>query len=521
MNNQNDKISNKKKDGPVFSKDTEFMPIMSARRTEMANKSASSGSSTVKRTAATAGAARQNTVSRVSSAKDVQTTARKQSSQTGTAASSAQRAPVRRATSTVASGSGDSTMVFNKPKAARTASAVQPVRKAVATPPKAVKKADDDEYFFTIDPSNDKKYQNRNKRKKAANSVLSSLTKAVIYIVFILVVSGFISYFGISIGNDVFALVKDDSVVNLTIKDDATVGDIAELLADNDVIKYPDIFRIYADLRRDKGNFVAGTYEIAYNMNYDTLLEVFKGPKVERKEVRITIPEGYTVDNIIDLFVNGYGMGTKEGFIDVIQNYDFDYWFVKELVDLPSDRKYRLEGYLYPDTYDFYTDWSEAAIVAKFLDNFNKKFDLRYRDKCKELGMTVDEIVTLASIIQMEAKYDIEYELISSVFHNRMKNRQMTNGKLESDATIQYILAERNEDLTKEEMSIDSRYNSYLYAGLPPGPITNPTTITINYALFPAKTNYYFFVAQSNGYSLFASTNAEHEANKLIALGKK
>ena len=501
MNNQNNKNTNKKKEDSVFFKNTEILPIVSSRRSETSSKP----SGTASRTQNTA--ARKTVASGTSSVR------------------SAQRSPVRRVNgaSAVQQNIDQSTVVFSKtspgrstPTAGSTAS-----KRGVSAVPKPTKKPSEEEYFFTIDSIEDeKKRLKRMKKNKATNSMLSSLMKAVIYIVFILVTSGFISYFGISIGNDVFALVKDDSVINLTIGENETIDGIADLLSDNDVIKYPGIFKIYASLRKDSGKFVAGTYEVAYNMNYDTLLEVFKGPKVERKEVRITIPEGYTVDDIIDLFVNGYGMGTKEGFVDVIQNYDFDYWFVKELVDLPSDRKYRLEGYLYPDTYDFYTDWSEASIIANFLSNFNKKFDERYRAKCEELGMTVDEIVTLASIIQMEAKYDTEYELISSVFHNRMNNRYMTNGKLESDATIQYILPERSEDLTSADLQIDSRYNSYLYEGLPPGPITNPTTIAINYALFPAKTNYYFFVAQSNGYSLFASTNAEHERNKQIALGK-
>ncbi|MDD6799108.1 MAG: endolytic transglycosylase MltG [Firmicutes bacterium] len=348
----------------------------------------------------------------------------------------------------------------------------------------------------------------------SAGSALSSLLKAVIYIVCILIVSGFLSYFGISIGNDVFALVKSGSDVEITINDMTTVEDIAEALNENNIIKYPSIMKLYASLRKDNGKFVAGTYTVSPNMSYDMLLEVFKGPKSVAKEVRITIPEGYTVDDIITLFVDGYGMGTREGFINAIQYYDFDYWFVKELDELPEGRKYRLEGYLYPDTYYFFSTSSETTIISKFLDNFNTKFDERYRERCEAMNMTADQIVTLASIIQMEAKFDVEYSKISSVFHNRLNNpKYETAGKLDSDATVQYILEERHENLTKEELNIDNRYNTYLYKGLPPGAITNPTTVAINYALFPATTGYYYFVAQKNGYSLFAETYQEHLKN--------
>lgn len=351
-------------------------------------------------------------------------------------------------------------------------------------------------------------------------SALSSLLKAIIYIVFVLTVSGFLSYFIISVGNDLFAFVKSDEEITVSVPEYATIDNIADILAQKGIIKYPYIFKIYAMVRKDDGAFVAGDYVVKPSMSYDQLRAALKGPVEERKQISITIPEGYTVDEIIDLFVNEYGIGTREGFINAIENADFDYWFLEEL-EPKKGRKYRLEGYLYPDTYYFFTDWDEESILRKFLNNFNAKFNEVYKERCEELGMTVDELITLASMIEAEGKFTYEFGAISAVFHNRMNNPSVTGGKLESDATIQYILPERHEELTAEDLAIDSPYNTYMYAGLPPGPITNPTINAIYSAMYPDEVNYYYFVARPNGQNLFATTYQEHLANKQQAANER
>ena len=349
--------------------------------------------------------------------------------------------------------------------------------------------------------------------KKEENTAFSSLLKAAIYIVFILAVSAGLSYFCITAANDVFAFMKDErEVVVSTTGENVTIAQLAKLLDKEDVIRYPKIFELYAKVRKKDSNLIATTETVSPSMSYDELIAAFKKKKVPRAEVKVTIPEGFTVDNIIDLLTNEYGIGTRKGFEEAINNYDYDYWFVEELSVSP-DRKYRLEGYLYPDTYIFYTDSAETTVVNKMLSNFDRKFDSRFRDRAAEMGWTVDDIVILASMIQMEGKYETEYGAISSVFHNRIKYPEQTLGKLESDATIQYFLPERMEHLTQKELDTDSPYNTYLYAGLPPGPISNPTTYAINYALYPNDTNYFYFVAKSDGRSLFASTYAEHLRN--------
>lgn len=371
---------------------------------------------------------------------------------------------------------------------------------------------------------------------RGGSTLITSLLKAVIYIVTILVVSGFLAYYAINIGNDVFAFVKDTEEVQLSITEDTDLEALSAMLTESGIIRYPKIFRYYIDFRYDKiPEFVPGDYTVSPSMSYDKLVATFaKSEKKEKVTVIVSIPEGYTVAQIIDTLVNKYGLSSEEALTDAIQNADFDYWFIDELEKEAAQkpfrfekRKYRLEGYLYPDTYYYYSDATAETIINKMLKNFDTKMKNTfknclaegntYQEKilnlCAEKGRTFDEIVTLASMVQMEAKFDIEYGDISSVFHNRLNNPSKTNGKLESDATIQYFLDKRNPDLGKEELGIDDPYNTYLYQGLPPSAITNPTFLTINYALYPAKTSYYYFVAKPDGFSLFAKTYAEHENN--------
>ncbi|MHB1151035.1 MAG: endolytic transglycosylase MltG [Eubacteriales bacterium] len=355
---------------------------------------------------------------------------------------------------------------------------------------------------------------------EAVTGALTSVMKAIIYIVFVLVVSGFLSYFGISVCNDVFAFVKSDDETEIIIPEFATLNDIAEILKENDIISFPSVFKLYAKLRRDSGEYLAGQYTVTPSMNYDMLLSDFKPQVKPRAEVSITIPEGYSVDQIIELFISN-GMGTKEEFKNVIENGDFsEYninWFVAEIdANKSPDRKYRLEGYLFPDTYYFYSDSDEYTIIYKLLKNFYTKFDESYKARCQELGYTVDEIITLASMVQAEAKFASEYTLVSSVFHNRLNNPSgPTQGRLESDPTVQYMLPEHKSILTQAETAIESPYNTYIHKGLPPGPICNPGLNAIQYALYPAETDYLFFVANSSGYHLFAATYDEHIMNKI------
>lgn len=352
-------------------------------------------------------------------------------------------------------------------------------------------------------------------KKAVRASMRSTLILALIYIGVVVSISALLSVFGIRWANDVFALVKDEVVATVTIPENATISEVAGILEENGLIEYPSVFRMYIGFKNRDADppleFKAGEYELNSTLNYDQIVNMIKSRKT-RSIVTITIPEGYTVDDIIDLFIS-QGIGTREGFVDAINNFDYEYAFMEKLneIELSPDRRYRLEGYLFPDTYEFYTDSKEIAIVDKMLAAFEAHFEKDYYVRLDELNMNLDEVITLASIVQMEGKYNSDFYPIAGVFHNRLKSRDLK--RLESDATVQYCLPERKEELSYEDLDVEDPYNTYKNEGLPPSAISNPGWEAIQAALYPESHGYYYFVADTDGSTIFAKTNPQHLNN--------
>lgn len=314
--------------------------------------------------------------------------------------------------------------------------------------------------------------------------------KAAIYIVSVLLISAVISAAVIFAANDAFALTKSGEERAFVLSEDMSVKDVADRLKDEGIISFPLVFRIYFSLKSDKEFFPAGEYTLSPAMSYDEIRYELFGIGKPRSEIRITIPEGYTTDEIIELFVSN-GIGSRERFIDVIENYDFDYAFIS-LIPKDERRKYRLDGYLFPDTYMFYSDSSEEAAIDKLLSGFERKFTAEMASDAAVAGFTTDEIVTLASIIQKEAYYLSDMAGISSVFRNRLAAGMKY---LQSDATALY----------------SEEYDTYENAGLPPGAISNPGYAAFEAAVYPANTKYYYFVTGNDKKAVFSKTYAEHK----------
>ncbi len=348
-------------------------------------------------------------------------------------------------------------------------------------------------------------------------STIHNIIKTIIYIVCITVIGCFLAYYVITRMNDLYAFVKPTDEVEIVVPENATVNEITDILYNAGIIEYPEFFKFYASLKNasERYNFKAGTYVVNPMMNYDQLFIWLEGT-TERTIKRITIPEGYTVDEIINLFVEE-GFGTREGFINTIQNYEFENEFVKVLDAMPERNVgYRLEGFLYPDTYDVYTNKSEAYYIYKLLDRFEEIYSEKFEARATELGLSMNEVITLASMIEKEGYLPSDYEIISSVFHNRLRN-PASYPKLESDATtvyaIQLATGSRVTELTEADKAIDSPYNTYKYNGLPPGPIANPGYEAIVCALYPENTNYYFFVSSLEGETFYATYLWQHNQN--------
>ncbi|MBE6953475.1 MAG: endolytic transglycosylase MltG [Ruminococcaceae bacterium] len=330
------------------------------------------------------------------------------------------------------------------------------------------------------------------------------------YCLLIIGLSVLLSAFAILGANDMFALVKDDTEITVTIPENATLSEIADIMAEEEVINYSKLFWAFAKMTNMDNRILPGTYTLNSSMDYRTILSKIKYVPDTKKIVTVTIPEGMTQEDIFALLEENE---VCEAYLlqAYAQYYEFSYKFLK---DLPHT-KTRLEGYLFPDTYDFYVGEAPERVLRKFLANFNRKWDVDLKSRAENINMSIRDVMIIASMIEREAKFDDERPTIASVIHNRLQDDDFPH--LQIDATVHYAIGDWSRALTSSDLKVDSPYNTYRCEGLPAGPICNPGLAAIRAALYPEETEYYYYVARKNGWHFFAETNAEHEANILRA----
>jgi len=307
--------------------------------------------------------------------------------------------------------------------------------------------------------------------------------------------------------------IPADKRIYIDIPRGSRTDSIAKILEKNELIKYPQLFKILSKINGFDGHYKSGTHIVSKDLSYDELMVALKS---EPEVIRLMFPEGLNALQIYEILENS-DLTNGRDVMRYVENGStkFDYDFIG-----PQNRYLaridRLEGYMFPDTYDFDMNASPEIIVDTFLSNFNKKITREHYDRAKEIGMTLDEVLILASLIEREAKSEAERFLVSGVFHNRLFAKSGDLKKLQSCATIQYIFYQRNGVMLRRITDADTRvsdpYNTYLHAGLPPGPICNPGISSINAALYPEVTDYYFFVARGDGGHVFSKTYEEHLA---------
>ena len=310
--------------------------------------------------------------------------------------------------------------------------------------------------------------------------------------------------------NDMFALVFSEKTETVTIPEHAGTETVARILAEKGLIRFPIAYQLYAKMRSFGDNYLSGEFSLKASMGYDELRYALSPKQGVRLQKKITIPEGLTTDEIIEIFVEE-GIGTKEGFVRVIEHGgDFGYSFLSEIPE-NCDRTYRLDGYLFPDTYFVYADSTETEIITKLLSVFERKFDSALRAVATEQGFTVDEVLRIASIVEREAYYRSDMPAIASVFLNRLTSKSFSH--LDSDATVKYIKLIAGDSSAPTATDIDrleSPYNTYKTKGLPPGAICSPGYDAIFSVLYPADTDYYYFVSAKDKSTVFSKTYADH-----------
>lgn len=397
----------------------------------------------------------------------------------------------------------------------------------------------EEEPALEIDPTNDtgayepvrgeeemaRKRKTSNRKRKPRN--VRTLSRGVIigiYALVILVFSFFLAKAGWAWANDLLALNKEPLTATVELSEDmftekettddkgeirqyyqADMSAVARELKDKELIKYPWLFKLFAGFTGKDTRMSPGSYELDTNMDYSALLRSMSPNTNARQTVTVLIPEGYSMKEIFALLAENE-VATVEELSEAAANYDFKQDFLDESL---KGQPERLEGYLFPDTYQFYKDSNPAVALSKMLANFDSKFTQDLRDRANVLGYSLRDILTVASIIEKETD-GVDQTLISSVIYNRLENTSSgTNGYLQMDSTIQYILDERKEQLTEEDLAIDSPYNTYKNKGLPAGPICSPGMSSIRSALYPEDTNYFYFILGSDDQTHFFNSYNE------------
>ena len=310
--------------------------------------------------------------------------------------------------------------------------------------------------------------------------------------------------------------LQDPQEVTFEVTSGQSLNRVAANLESAGLIRNRTVFKYYCDFAGMGQKIQIGSYALRRDMSMleiaDQLTKGDGNPIVRN----ITLIPGETVEDFVSKLASAGVLEDPQGFLELCRSGEAfrDYYYVADVLSdgSPTKRKYVLEGYLAPNTYEVYTKATNEEIIRKLLSQTEAVFPVAYQDRAEELGLTMDEVLTMASLIEREAKED-DFPRVSAVFHNRLKARM----KLESDVTIHYITGVRKMALTEADLKIDSPYNTYLYEGLPVGPICNPSAKAIHAALYPDETmiaeNYLYFCAKEpeSGELYFSRTLGEHE----------
>ena len=342
---------------------------------------------------------------------------------------------------------------------------------------------------------------------------MSVFVKSMLAII-ILGVSILLSIVIIFCAQEVFGLGKKDQSILVDIPRSAGLSQVADKLEAVGVIRSADLFKIYYKLTKPEGSFQYGTYSLNSNMSYDVMLsELFKYSASD-EEVTVTFPEGMTLYQIAKL-LESKNVCDAEEFMQVVDSQDFGYDFETGRSENPL-RYHPLEGYFFPDTYNFYKYDNPANVADKMFKNFENRIK-DFEGKMKEKGYTMEETLIIASIVQKEAGETSQMKNVASVYSNRLQN-EGTYPNLQADPTRDYANELKKQMGDKIDQEVLDAYNTYEGKGLPPGPICNPGIDAIEATLSPAKTDYYYFCNNlTTGEFFYAKTLEEHEKNIIKA----
>ena len=284
----------------------------------------------------------------------------------------------------------------------------------------------------------------------------------------------------------ILTMERESYEVEFVLEETTSVAEVAEMLVELGLVENAWLYRIELTLLGNSHDYEAGSFILNRNLTATQINARLRAQSVEPTiENRIMIPEGWTQRDIA-VYLESRGFFTAEEFMYVANNYDFGFSFLNDLPDRPS----RLEGYLFPDTYFTSVNPTPVEIITNMLSRFNEIYNFDYRRRTEDLGLTMDQVVIIASMIESEVRVPEERPMVSRVIHNRLA----INMPLQIDATVLYALDTHLERLLYSDLHVESPFNTYRVSGLPWGAISNPGAASIHAALFPTDGDWLFYV---------------------------
>lgn len=356
----------------------------------------------------------------------------------------------------------------------------------------------------------------KRKNKKRRKKTHGRLAFALIMVTVVISVAALVAVAAIGISSEILGLDRSGTEFSVEIPENSGTEAIANILYDEGIIGNPDLFRLVSKLKGADGTYMAGSHKLNPNMTYSDIIEVLREEPINPREfINITFPEGI---RLIDAAakLEEAGVCPADKFIRAFNStsYGFDF---EEHVTVSSKKFYKMEGYFFPDTYQFYLDEDPKNIVKKVFRNFESKITPNQYGRMEDIDMTLEEVLTLASIVQREASDPADMRLVASVFRNRLDNPDEFP-LLQSDPTSNYAKEVIAPNLEVFSQTMCDSYDTYVGGGLPPGPICNPGMDAIDAVLYPRETDYFFFCSDlSTGEFFFAETLRGHEDNLVRA----
>lgn len=335
------------------------------------------------------------------------------------------------------------------------------------------------------------------------------ILKLLVYLVAVVLTSALLASAGWLLLNDFCAFNKEDVEVTVEITADDDLESVTKKLQDAGLVQYGWFFKLFGSIASAEETIGIGSYQLNSEMDYMALINGMHNSSggMNADTVRVTIPEGYTVRQIIKLLAEKK-VNTEANLLEAAQTAKFDFDFISNT----SQDISRLEGYLFPDTYDFYVNEKPSSALRRLIANFAGKMDEERMQKVEESGYSMAQVITIASLIEKEST-KTDRAQIASVIYNRLEgpgDKAGTYGMLQVDASLLYALPDHVGAITSEDMQTDSKYNLYKNPGLPPTPIANPGIAAIDAALDPGTTDYYYYALGKDGTHHFFTNYNDH-----------